>query len=47
MIFMNTGWSVNVTDIDHDEEVHDEAELGFSEETFEMVVMMENAKLNA
>ena len=47
MIFMSTGWSVNVIDIDHEVEVHDEQELHFSEETYEQIVMMENQKLNA
>jgi hypothetical protein len=47
MIFMNSGWSVNVIDIDHDPKVHEEAELSFSEETFEQVVTMENEKLNS
>lgn len=47
MIFLNTGWSVNVIDIDHEVEVHDEQELHFSEETYEQIVMMDNAKLNA
>jgi len=47
MIFMSTGYSVNVIDIDHEVDVHDEQELHFSEETYEQIVMMENAQLNA
>jgi hypothetical protein len=41
-VFMHSGWSVNVIDIDHEVEVHDEAELTFSEETFEQIVTLEN-----
>jgi len=43
-VFMHSGWSVNVIDIDHEVEVHDEAELTFSEETFEQIVKLENAQ---
>jgi len=46
-IFINTGYSVNVIDIDHEVDVHDEQELHFSEETYEQIVIMENAQLNA
>lgn len=45
MIFMNSGWSVNVIDIDHEVDVHDEQELHFSEETFEQIVHLENASI--
>ena len=42
-VFMHSGWSVNVIDIDHEVEVHDEAELTFSEDTFGEIVTLENA----
>ena len=44
-VFMHSGWSVNVIDIDHEVEMHDDQELTFSEETFEKVVTMENASI--
>lgn len=47
MIFMNTGYSVNVIDIDHEVDVHEDQQLHFSEETYEQIVIMDNAKLNA
>jgi hypothetical protein len=43
-VFMHTDWSVNVIDIDHEVEVHDEAELTFSEDTFGEIVTLENAE---
>ncbi len=42
MVFARSGWSANIVDVDHETDIHEEAELTLSEETFGKVIELEN-----